>query len=154
MNSPGGKTSAGILSIGLDDAAALDIARRARGTPRIANRLLRRLRDYAEVRASGRITQKVVDDGLATLGVDEAGFDVMDRQLLLAIVEKFDGGPVGLDTLAAAVGEDAGTLEEVYEPYLMRAGFLQRTSRGRVATARAYAHLGRKPAADQQTLFE
>jgi Holliday junction DNA helicase RuvB len=146
--------SASILSIGIDDVAAVEVAGRARGTPRIANRLLRRLRDYAEVRAEGRITEKVVSDGLGMLGVDEAGFDMMDRQLLLAIVEKFDGGPVGLDTLAAAVGEDPGTLEEVYEPYLMRAGFLQRTPRGRVATARAYAHLGRKPGRDQHTLFE
>jgi Holliday junction DNA helicase RuvB len=146
--------SASLLSIGIDDGAALEIARRARGTPRIANRLLRRLRDYAEVRAGGRITGKVVDDGLAMLGVDAEGFDVMDRQLLAAIVDKFDGGPVGVETLAAAIGEDAGTLEEVYEPYLMRAGFLQRTPRGRVATARAYAHLGRKPTAGQQTLFE
>jgi Holliday junction DNA helicase RuvB len=145
--------SASILSIGIDDVAAVEVAGRARGTPRIANRLLRRLRDYAEVRAEGRITEKVVSDGLGMLGVDEAGFDMMDRQLLLAIVEKFDGGPVGLDTLAAAVGEDPGTLEEVYEPYLMRAGFLQRTPRGRVATSRAYAHLGRKPGRDQHTLF-
>ena len=149
-----GERSAALLSIGIDDGAALEIARRARGTPRIANRLLRRLRDYAEVRADGRITDKVVEDGLAMLGVDAEGFDVMDRQLLAAIVDKFDGGPVGLETLAAAIGEDAGTLEEVYEPYLMRAGFLQRTPRGRVATARAYAHLGRKPTAGQQTLFE
>jgi Holliday junction DNA helicase RuvB len=146
--------SAGLLAIGIDEAAALDVARRARGTPRIANRLLRRLRDYAEVRASGRITGSVVAEGLSMLGVDTEGFDAMDRQLLLAIVEKFDGGPVGLETLAAAVGEDAGTLEEVYEPYLLRQGFLQRTPRGRVATARAYAHLGAKPSSEQRTLFE
>jgi Holliday junction DNA helicase RuvB len=146
--------SASILSVAIDERAAMEIACRSRGTPRIANRLLRRLRDYAEVRADGRITDPVVADGLAMLGVDGQGFDDMDRQLLLAIVEKFDGGPVGLDTLAAAVGEDAGTLEEVYEPYLMRAGFLQRTPRGRIATVRAYTHLGRKPSANQQTLFE
>ena len=146
--------SASLLAIGVDDDAAGDVARRARGTPRIANRLLRRLRDYAEVRAGGRITSRVVADGLAMLGVDEAGFDAMDRQLLLAIVDKFEGGPVGLDTLAAAVGEDPGTLEEVYEPYLLREGFLQRTPRGRVATGRAYAHLGRKPVREQPTLFE
>jgi Holliday junction DNA helicase RuvB len=148
------RRSAGILAIGIDENAALEVARRARGTPRIANRLLRRLRDYAEVRAGGRITPRVVTDGLAMLGVDEAGFDEMDRQLLSAIVEKFEGGPVGLDTLAAAVGEDPGTLEEVYEPYLLREGYLQRTPRGRVATARAYAHLGRKPTREQPTLFE
>ena len=146
--------SASILSVGIDERAATEIACRSRGTPRIANRVLRRWRDYADVRANGRITDAVVADGLAMLGVDGQGFDDMDRQLLLAIVEKFDGGPVGLDTLAAAVGEDAGTLEEVYEPYLMRAGFLQRTPRGRIATVRAYTHLGRKPSANQQTLFE
>jgi Holliday junction DNA helicase RuvB len=146
--------SAGLLGVGVDEDAALEIARRSRGTPRIANRLLRRLRDYAEVRAAGRITARVVADGLAMLGVDAAGFDAMDRQLLGVIVEKFEGGPVGLDTLAAAVGEDSGTLEEVYEPYLLREGYLQRTPRGRVATARAYAHLGRKASREQTTLFE
>jgi len=146
--------SAALLSVGIDRVAAEEMARRARGTPRIANRLLRRLRDYAEVRAEGRITKKVVGDGLAMIGVDEAGFDAMDRQLLLAILEKFDGGPVGLETLAAALGEDAGTLEEVYEPYLLRGGFIQRTPRGRIATSRAYAHFGRKAGVDQHSLFE
>ncbi len=139
--------SSKLLSVQIEDGAGLQIARRSRGTPRIANRLLRRLRDYAEVKAAGRITRDVVDKGLRVLGVDAAGFDGMDRELVLAIIEKFDGGPVGLETLAAALGEDAGTLEEVYEPYLLREGFLQRTPRGRVATGRAYAHFGKTPKA-------
>ncbi len=134
--------SAGILSVEIDAGACQEMSRRSRGTPRIANRLLRRLRDYAEVKASGKISVDVARAGLKALGVDEAGFDPMDRRFMRAIIEKFDGGPVGIDTLAAAVGEDAGTLEEVYEPYLMRVGFIQRTSRGRIATARAYEHLG------------
>ncbi len=148
--------SASLLGVGLDREAAVEIAGRSRGTPRIANRLLRRLRDYAEVKASGRITTEVVGSGLEMLGVDEAGFDNMDRRLISAIIDKFDGGPVGLDTLAAAVGEDAGTLEEVYEPYLLRIGFIQRTARGRVATRHAYEHFGRKPPGDgtQPVLFE
>jgi len=137
--------SSKLLAVAIDDGAALQIARRSRGTPRIANRLLRRLRDYAEVKAAGRITAEVVEKGLQVLGVDGVGFDAMDRELMLAIIEKFDGGPVGLETLAAALGEDAGTLEEVYEPYLLREGFVQRTPRGRVATGRAYAHFGKTP---------
>jgi Holliday junction DNA helicase RuvB len=147
------KRSARLLQVEIEDEAADRIAERARGTPRVANRLLRRLRDYAQVRAAGRITPAVVDAGFAVLGVDTAGFDAMDRQLLTAIVEKFDGGPVGLDTLAASIGEDAGTLEDVFEPYLLREGFIQRTPRGRVATARAYAHLG-KAQRGQPPLFE
>jgi Holliday junction DNA helicase RuvB len=146
--------SAGLLGVDVEKAAAAEMARRSRGTPRIANRLLRRLRDYAEVRAQGRITPEVVEQGLQMLGVDEAGFDAMDRQFLEMILEKFDGGPVGVDTLAAALGEDAGTLEEVCEPYLLRQGFIQRTPRGRIATARAYEHFGVVPGRDQQTLFE
>jgi Holliday junction DNA helicase RuvB len=145
--------SARILDVGTTEAAACQIAERSRGTPRVANRLLRRLRDYAQVRAAGHITSEVVSAGLAMLGVDAAGFDSMDRQLLLAIIEKFDGGPVGIETLAAAIGEDAGTIEEVYEPYLLREGFIQRTPRGRVATARAYEHFRAAPRR-QQPLFE
>ncbi len=146
--------SAGLLQVELDAAAAAAVAKRSRGTPRIANRLLRRLRDYAQVRAAGRVTAKVVEDGLEMLGVDRAGFDPMDREFMLAIIEKFDGGPVGIDTIAAATGEDAGTLEELHEPFLIRAGFLQRTARGRVATARAYDYFEIKPGRDQAGLFE
>lgn len=146
--------SARILAVEVEPAAATEISRRSRGTPRVANRLLRRLRDYAQVRAEGRITCDVVRSGFGVLGVDDAGFDAMDRQLLLTIIEKFDGGPVGVETLAAAIGEDANTLEEVYEPYLLREGFVQRTPRGRVATARAYEHLGATPSRRQQPLFD
>jgi Holliday junction DNA helicase RuvB len=146
--------SSGLLGVEVDEDAAAEVARRSRGTPRVANRLLRRLRDYAQVKARGRITTAVVHDGLEMLGVDAAGFDAMDRQLMLAILEKFAGGPVGLDTLAASLGEDAGTLEEVYEPYLLRIGFIQRTPRGRVATAGAYAHFGIERARDQHGLFD
>jgi len=146
--------SAGLLGVGIDPEAAGAVSERSRGTPRIANRLLRRLRDYAQVKASGRITTDVVAQGLEVLGVDKAGFDSMDRRLILAIIEKFEGGPVGIDTLAAAVGEDAGTIEEVYEPYLLRVGFIQRTARGRVATGRAYTHFGVKPSSRQAALFE
>lgn len=146
--------SAGLLEVAVDEDAAADVARRSRGTPRVANRLLRRLRDYAQVKAQGTVTSAVVADGLAMLGVDSVGFDTMDRQLMLTILEKFDGGPVGLDTLAASLGEDAGTLEEVYEPYLLRLGFIQRTPRGRVATGAAYAHFGLKPNREQRGLFD
>jgi Holliday junction DNA helicase RuvB len=146
--------SSRLLSVEVDRAAAAEIARRSRGTPRVANRLLRRLRDYAQVKAAGRITLDVVGAGLDMLGVDAAGFDAMDRQLMLAILEKFDGGPVGIDTLAASLGEDSGTLEEVYEPYLLRIGFIQRTPRGRVATAGAYAHFGIQRLRDQNGLFD
>jgi Holliday junction DNA helicase RuvB len=146
--------SARLLQVEIDGVAARRIAERSRGTPRVANRLLRRLRDYAQVRAAGRITPDVVAAGFDMLGVDAAGFDAMDRQLLLAILDKFDGGPVGLDTLAASIGEDAGTLEDVFEPYLLREGFIQRTPRGRMATARAYAHFGKTPQRGQPPLFE
>jgi len=135
--------SAQILDVPLDGAGAAEIARRSRGTPRVANRLLRRVRDFAQVRAEGRITERVARDALALLDVDEAGFDRMDRALLLAIIDKFGGGPVGLETLAAAVGEERDTIEDVYEPYLIQEGFVARTPRGRVATARACAHFGR-----------
>jgi Holliday junction DNA helicase RuvB len=135
--------SASILEVPLDAAGAAEITRRSRGTPRVANRLLRRVRDFAQVRAQGRITEDVARDALALLDVDQAGFDRMDRALLLAIIDKFSGGPVGLDTLAAAIGEERDTVEEVYEPFLIQEGFLARTPKGRVATPRACAHFGR-----------
>ncbi|MFN8542615.1 MAG: Holliday junction branch migration DNA helicase RuvB [Candidatus Binatia bacterium] len=136
--------SARILDVPTDADGAAEIARRARGTPRIANRLLRRVRDFAQVRAAGRITRAVARAALELLEVDEAGFDRMDRALLLTIIDRFSGGPVGLDTLAAAVGEERDTIEDVYEPYLLQEGFLARTPKGRVATALAYAHFGRR----------
>jgi Holliday junction DNA helicase RuvB len=146
--------SAGILEVPIDEEGANEIARRSRGTPRVANRLLRRVRDYAQVRASGHITVEVASQALARLNVDEFGLDDMDARILSTIVEKFGGGPVGLATLAAAVGEDAGTLEEVYEPFLMQQGFLDRTQRGRVATALAFKRLGIKPPPGQATIFD
>lgn len=134
--------SARILGLSIDEAGAREIARRARGTPRIANRLLRRVRDYAEVRADGRITGTVADQALDMLNVDALGFDHMDRRLLLAIIEKFDGGPVGVESLAAAIGEERGTIEDVIEPFLIQQGFVMRTPRGRVATRQTYQHFG------------
>lgn len=134
--------SARILGILIEDAGALEIARRSRGTPRISNRLLRRVRDYAEVRADGRITREVADHALGMLEVDEKGFDRMDRMILRTIIEKYDGGPVGIETLAAAVSEERDTLEDVYEPFLIQVGFLHKTPRGRLATRLAYEHLG------------
>ena len=134
--------SAEILAVECEEAGALEIARRSRGTPRVANRLLRRVRDYAQVRADGVITKQVADEALRMLDVDEYGLDEMDARVVKAIIEHFDGGPVGLNTLAVAVGEDAGTLEEVYEPFLIQNGFLMRTPRGRVATTRAYQRFG------------
>jgi Holliday junction DNA helicase RuvB len=142
--------SAGILDVPIDAAGGREIARRSRGTPRVANRLLRRVRDFAQVRAEGRITEAVACAALALLDVDPAGFDRMDRALLLAIIDKFAGGPVGLDTLAAAIGEERETIEEVYEPFLIQEGFLARTPKGRVATARACAHFGRATAPPAQ----
>jgi len=139
------RRSAGILEVEVKDDGAEEIARRARGTPRIANRLLRRVRDYAQVRGDGRITLEAAADALALFEVDERGLDRLDLGILSALVERFDGGPVGLSTLSAAVGEETGTIEEVYEPYLLQIGFLQRTPRGRVATEAAYRHLGRAP---------
>ena len=136
------KRSAMILKVPLDPGGAGEIARRSRGTPRIANRLLRRARDFAQVRAGGTITAAVAADALALLEVDGRGFDKMDRAILLAIIEKFGGGPVGLDTLAAAVGEERDTIEDVYEPYLIKEGFLARTPKGRVATEHAFGHFG------------
>ncbi len=137
--------SAEVIHVPVDDEGALEIARRARGTPRVANRLLRRVRDFAQVRADGRITKPVASDALAMLDVDEFGLDDMDARVLRTIIEKFDGGPVGISTIAAAVGEDTSTIEEVYEPYLVQNGFLQRTPRGRVATPQAYRHFGYTP---------
>jgi holliday junction DNA helicase RuvB len=134
--------SAALLSVPVDEPGALEIARRSRGTPRIANRLLRRVRDYAQVKAAGHIDAAVADRALAMLDVDPLGFDVMDRKLLEAVIHRFDGGPVGLDNVAAAIGEEAGTIEDVIEPYLIQQGYLQRTPRGRVATQAAYRHLG------------
>jgi len=137
--------SAGILNIGIDDAGAVEIARRSRGTPRIANRLLRRVRDYAQVKGDGHISADLADRALGMLKVDSNGFDNMDRHLLLAVIEKFDGGPVGVDNLAAAIGEERGTIEDVLEPYLIQQGFMMRTPRGRVATQAAYLHFGLSP---------
>jgi holliday junction DNA helicase RuvB len=134
--------SAKILGIALEQDGAREIARRSRGTPRVANRLLRRVRDYAEVRAKGHITLGVARDALAMLGVDEHGLDDVDRNLMLTIIEKYGGGPVGLSTIAASLSEDEGAIEEIYEPYLMQLGLLDRTPRGRVATAGAYEHFG------------
>ncbi|MEI7969131.1 MAG: Holliday junction branch migration DNA helicase RuvB [Betaproteobacteria bacterium] len=136
------RRSAGLLDAALADDGAMEIATRARGTPRIANRLLRRVRDYAQVRADGRISREVADSALSLLDVDPHGLDVMDRKLLLAVLEKFGGGPVGVDNLAAAIGEERDTIEDVLEPYLIQQGFLQRTTRGRVATLIAYRHFG------------
>ncbi len=134
--------SAGLLQVQIADDGAHEIARRARGTPRIANRLLRRVRDFAEVRSDGRVSREIADAALSMLDVDHAGLDVMDRKLLSAIIEKFSGGPVGLDNVAAAIGESADTIEDVLEPYLIQQGLLQRTPRGRIATVLAYQHFG------------
>jgi holliday junction DNA helicase RuvB len=137
--------SAGILSVHIDDEGAAEIARRSRGTPRIANRLLRRVRDYAQVRGDGRVTQDVASLALALFEVDERGLDKLDLSILSSLVGKFQGGPVGLSTLAAAVGEEMETIEDVYEPFLIQLGFIKRTPRGRVATAAAFGHLGVSP---------
>ena len=134
--------SARILGVPIDEPATLELARRSRGTPRIANRLLRRVRDYAEVRANGKISQDVCLQALKLLEVDQHGFDEADRRLLRTIIDKFDGGPVGLNSLAAAIGEEKDAIEDIYEPYLIQIGFLDRTPRGRVATARAYEYFG------------
>ncbi|MEZ8823270.1 Holliday junction branch migration DNA helicase RuvB [Vibrio amylolyticus] len=134
--------SADCLNLSMESEGAMEIARRARGTPRIANRLLRRVRDYAEVKGTGHISEEIADKALNMLDVDAQGFDYMDRKLLLAIMEKFGGGPVGLDNMAAAIGEEKDTIEDVLEPYLIQQGYLQRTPRGRIATDRAYLHFG------------
>ena len=137
------RRSARILNVPIDDSGAMEIARRARGTPRIANRLLRRVRDYAQVRAQGMISAAVADQALALLEVDHRGFDKMDRSILLAIIDKFSGGPVGVETLAAAVGEERETIEDVYEPFLIQEGYLSRTPKGRMATPLAFSHFGK-----------
>lgn len=150
------KRAARILGIAIDEEGAWEIARRARGTPRVANRLLKRVRDYAEVRADGIITGEVARAALELFEVDEYGLDRIDRDLLVTIIEKFSGGPVGVDTIAAAINEEVETIEDVCEPYLMQIGYLQRTPRGRVATSRAYQHLGLTPPArvSQEQLFD
>jgi len=145
--------SANLLKAKIDPSGATEIARRARGTPRIANRLLRRVRDFAEVKGTGVITKTMADAALAMLDVDPSGFDVMDRKLLEAILHKFDGGPVGIDNLAAAIGEERDTIEDVLEPYLIQQGYLQRTSRGRIATRLAYAHFGLTPPSNNLDLL-
>jgi Holliday junction DNA helicase RuvB len=139
------RRSAGILGIAIDDEAAAEVARRSRGTPRIANRLLRRVRDYAQVRADGRVTPAVTKAAMALLEVDEHGFDEVDRKLLRTIIEKFGGGPVGVNSLAAAINEEKDAIEDMYEPFLIQHGFLDRTPRGRMATARAYEYFGLTP---------
>lgn len=139
------KRSSGIMNIAIDDLGAREIARRSRGTPRIANRLLRRVRDYAQVKGDGSIAKDIADQALGMLKVDNNGFDNMDRKLLSAVISKFDGGPVGVDSLAAAIGEERGTIEDVLEPYLIQQGFLMRTPRGSVATKAAYLHFGLTP---------
>ncbi len=146
--------SAGLLNVPIDPAGALELARRSRGTPRIANRLLRRVRDYAQVKGDGHIDLGLADRALKMLDVDPQGFDVMDRKLLEAVIHRFAGGPVGLDNVAAAIGEEAGTIEDVIEPYLIQQGYLQRTPRGRVATAAAWRHLGLAPPAAGPGLFD
>ena len=145
--------SAKILNVGIDSNAAGEISRRSRGTPRITNSLLRRVRDFAQVKGDGRINLEIALYGLDSLNVDKNGLDDMDNRILLAIIDKFKGGPVGLTTIATAVSEQAGTIEEVYEPFLIKEGFLMRTPRGREATERAYKHLGRVKGPDQGQLF-
>jgi Holliday junction DNA helicase RuvB len=149
------RRTADVIKVGIEPTGAREIARRSRGTPRVANRLLRRVRDYAQVRADGVITEDVARAALAMLDVDQFGLDDMDARILKAIIEKFEGGPVGVATISAAIGEDASTLEEVYEPFLVQQGFLQRTPRGRVATPQAYRHFGYTPPAvsAQEVLF-
>ena len=147
------KRAGSILGVSIDENGAREIACRSRGTPRIANRLLRRVRDYAEVKGDGTVSQQVADAALNMLNVDESGFDHLDRRLLLTLLEKFDGGPVGVDSLAAALSEERGTIEDVLEPYLIQQGYLMRTSRGRMATRMAYEHFGLKsPARIQQQM--
>ena len=145
--------SADILQVPVHDNAALEIARRSRGTPRIANLLLRRVRDFAQIKGDGNIDLKIVRFSLDSLNVDKFGLDEMDNRILVTLIDKFRGGPVGLNTLATAVGEDAGTIEEVYEPFLIQEGFLDRTPRGRKVTRKAFEHLGRTPSDEQQNLF-
>ena len=146
--------SADILEVEIDDSGAMELARRSRGTPRIANRILRRTRDFAQVKASGKIDKSVAKASLKSLGIDEFGLDDMDRAILAAIIDKFNGGPVGVNSLSVAVSEDSATIEDVYEPYLIKEGFIQRTNRGRIAQKQAYNLLGRTISEKQQRLFE
>lgn len=146
--------SANLLTMEIDVPGAEEIAKRSRGTPRIANRLLRRVRDYAEVKADGIVTEKIAHAGLELLKVDQLGFDLMDRKLLQAIIERFQGGPVGVESMAASISEEKGTIEDVIEPYLIQQGFIMRTPRGRVATERAYTHLGLKQKNNNKDLFD
>jgi Holliday junction DNA helicase RuvB len=149
--------AASVLSVSIDQTGAYEIARRSRGTPRVANRLLRRVRDFAEVEADGMVTAAVADRALHMLEVDDKGFDKMDRKILLTIIDKFDGGPIGVEALAAAIGEEKDTIEDVYEPFLMQNGYINRTPRGRIATRRAFEHFGKTyptgGGADQRALF-
>ncbi|HEY1866093.1 MAG TPA: Holliday junction branch migration DNA helicase RuvB, partial [Candidatus Acidoferrales bacterium] len=147
------RRSATILDIPLEEEGAVEVAKRSRGTPRVANRLLRRVRDFAEVRAQGRVTGEVAREALDRLGVDQHGLDEVDRNLMLTIIQKFSGGPVGLNTIAASLSEEEDAIEEMYEPYLMQMGLLDRTQRGRVATAMAYKHFGIEAPRQQQHLF-
>jgi Holliday junction DNA helicase RuvB len=148
------RRSAKILSVEIDEGGAAEMACRSRGTPRIANRLLRRVRDFAQVKAEGRITREVAMHALAMFEVDEKGFDHMDRTILLTVIDKFDGGPVGIDNLSSAIGEERSTIEDVYEPFLIQEGYLQRTARGRIATRRAYDHFSRRwIGGDQKEFF-
>ena len=148
------KRSAEILEVEIDKDGALELASRSRGTPRIANRILRRTRDFAEVKANGKIDGSVANDSLSSLGIDCHGLDSMDRSILETLIDKFNGGPVGLNSLAVAVSEDVSTIEDVYEPYLIKEGFIQRTNRGRIAQEKAYKHLGKTITKQQQRLFE
>jgi Holliday junction DNA helicase RuvB len=147
------RRSARILAVSIEDEGALSIATRARGTPRVANRLLKRVRDYAEVRSAGVVTEQVASSALELLEIDDAGLERTDREILRTIVEKFEGGPVGLSTLAVAIGEEQDTIEDVYEPYLLQSGLIKRTARGRVVTARGYQHLGLDKGAESAKLF-
>jgi Holliday junction DNA helicase RuvB len=147
------KRSAGILNTAIDDEGAFEIARRSRGTPRIANALLRRVRDFAQIKGTGNIDREIARYALKALNIDEQGLDEMDISILSAIIEKFGGGPVGITTIATAVGEEAGSIEEVYEPYLIQEGYIKRTPRGREATPKAYTHLGKQPPGSVMTLF-
>lgn len=145
--------SANLLKVPINDDGASELAKRSRGTPRIANRLLRRTRDFADVKGDGRITKDIASFALNALDVDEYGLDEMDKRILLTIIEKFNGGPVGISNIASAVGEEAGTIEEIYEPYLVQQGFLQRTPRGRIATDKSYAHFSKSRKSDSNSLF-
>jgi Holliday junction DNA helicase RuvB len=148
------KRSASILQTEIDEKGAYEIARRSRGTPRIANALLRRVRDFAQIKGNGKIETEIARYALKALNIDEHGLDEMDNNILQAIIEKFGGGPVGLTTIATSVGEEAGSIEEVYEPYLIQEGYLKRTPRGREATPKAYKHLGKTPPGTTMSLFE